>query len=247
MICWLISASHKLTYLVPMPFCSNSDSLIRFELPHIQTSKIESATLRLFCTDSSDSGGIVGKTATDWSQSSVTWSNAPTAYGTAHSIGPVEKATWYDVDVTDLLSGGTYLDAISFRMTSNSWNRAGYSSKEGSAPPELVIRMRDEPMVANTVAEPISVASVVCDDDVYECPDGVLVSRDPGNNCNFAPCRVASGGTGLFYPIWSTGGSIQCVDGISPPSWAKGAYLKESKSDCCQSYFMLRVDECIAA
>ena len=27
-----------------------------------------------------------------------------------------------------------------------------------------------------------------CPDDVFECPDGTFVSRDPSNNCEFSPC-----------------------------------------------------------
>jgi len=30
---------------------------------------------------------------------------------------------------------------------------------------------------------------IFCTDDVYECPDGTFVSRDPTNGCNFEPCQ----------------------------------------------------------
>jgi hypothetical protein len=52
-------------------------------------------------------------------------------------------------------------------------------------------------------------------------------------------------GSGLFFPVWRSGGAA-FVDCISPPSWALGAYLKESKSDCCEAY-SVQLDECLAA
>lgn len=58
--------------------------------------------------------------------------------------------------------------------------------------------------------------------------------------------EATSNGEG-FYPMWRTGGNVVCVDDPSRPSWASGAYLKETKSDCCEAYSMLRVNECLSA
>jgi len=225
------------------------DSLIRFDLSDIETSAVESATLRLYCTDGSNSGGIFGKTVvSNWNEASVTWSNAPAAFGSPiHSLGPVQTAKWYEIDVIDLFSGGSNsLDAVSIRITSNSWNRAGYSSKEGPEPPQLVLFMED----TESHTEPMGESKpdgIVCTTDIHTCPNGSFVSRVAENGCNFAPCLDQMDyGTGLFFPIWETGGAIACVDGTAP-SWARGAYLKESKSDCCQTFFSLHVDECLGA
>ena len=227
------------------------DSLIRFDLSDIDTKSVASATLRLFCTDGSDAGGIFGKTtASNWDEASVTWNSAPAAFGAPfHSLDQVEEAIWYDIDVTDVFfSAHNSLNAVSIRITSKSWNRASYSSKEGSYPPQLVIRMREkESTVENGTAESALLGSE-CPADTHLCSDGSVVSRVLGDGCNFAPCpHQPDTHTGLFFPVWRSGGTVACVDRASPPSWASGAYLKESKSDCCEAYSMLRVDECLRA
>jgi len=215
------------------------DSLIRFDLSDIDTRSVKSAILRLYCTDGSDSGGIIGKMGvSNWNEGSVTWSSAPTAFGAPiNSLGTVERATWYEVDVIDLFSGQNK-NQVSVRITSNSWNRARYSSKEGQEPPELLLQMEDQME---------SQLSGICTADVLQCSDGSFVSRDAGNDCNFVPCQdPMSSNTGLFFPMWGTGGSIGCVDGIAP-SWVAGAYLKESKSACCRAFFMLQTNECLGS
>lgn len=50
-----------------------------------------------------------------------------------------------------------------------------------------------------------------------------------------------------YFPVWRKGGTVACVDDLFPPSWASGAYLKGSKSDCCKSYSILKIEECLAA
>ena len=224
------------------------DSLIRFDMSDIDTSTVASATLRLYCTDGSDSGGILGKTTVlNWNEGSVTWGNAPAAFGAPiHSLGNVKKATWYEIDVIDLFSNGNK-NAVSIRITSNSWNRAGYSSKEGPEPPQLVLHMEGEESQMGPGMAESGPSGKICTADVNECPDGSFVSRDVEDGCKFAPCRdEVNSDAGLFFPVWGTGGAIGCVVGTAP-SWATGAYLKESKSDCCKAFFMLQVNECLDA
>merc|ERR1712176_825256 len=216
----------------------------RFDLSDIDSRNVASATLRLYCIDGSDSGGIIGHSRADWNEQSVTYRNAPQASGAPiNSVGRVKKATWYEVDVTDLFSGGN-MNAVSIRITSNSWNRAGYSSKEGSEPPQLVVQMKDEnsPM-GPTMAEP-DISGLICKADSLKCPDGSFVSRNAGDGCNFDPCVVQMSSDAGFFPVWRNDGSIGCVVGTAP-SWVEGAYLKESKSDCCEAFFMLKVRECL--
>ncbi len=57
------------------------DSRIRFDLSDIDTNSVASATLRLFCTDGPDAGGIFGKSiSSNWDEASVTWNSAPAAF-----------------------------------------------------------------------------------------------------------------------------------------------------------------------
>ncbi|KAL9184328.1 hypothetical protein ACHAXT_002414 [Thalassiosira profunda] len=237
------------------------DALLRFDLSSIHVSggtSVASATLRLYCTDGSDSGGIVGRTANEnWNEDTVTWNNAPTGVGAPlASLGRVTKGNWYDVDITSLFSNGV-ASAETVRITSNSWNRAGYSSKEGSNSPQLVIQLEEAASFAHSFgaaqSQPAATDTDMCAEDMRECHDGSLVSRVPEDGCNFAPCPPASiesygaQGTGLFFPIWGTEGGAACIDASSPPPYAKGEYMKDSKSDCCQSFFALDFDECLAS
>ena len=86
---------------------------------------------------------------------------------------------------------------------------------------------------------------------VRKTPSGFPMARSyrgKDDGCNFASCPDrAHAGAGHFFPVWGSGGNIVCVDGASPPSWALGAYLMETKSDCCKAYSMLRVSKCLSA
>jgi hypothetical protein len=104
---------------------------------------IASAKLRLYNVDSSNKGGDFRRVADNtWSEATVTWGNAPSATsGILASLGAVNANTWYEVDMTSLITGdGTY----SLRVTSTSSNNADYSSKEGAPgfAPQLIVTIR---------------------------------------------------------------------------------------------------------
>jgi hypothetical protein len=107
---------------------------------------VQSAKVRLFCTDPSDEGGKIHLvsnnylgTSTPWLESGLTWNNAPTIGGTPLSLkGAVSLNTWVEFDVTAAIVGdGIY----SFGLTSGSANSVLYSSREGVNPPELVVQV----------------------------------------------------------------------------------------------------------
>ena len=207
------------------------DSLIRFDLSGVDMNDdVAFATLRLYCTDGSDSGGIIGRTSSsNWDESTVTWRSAPPGVGAPiGKLDSVQTATWYEIDVTSLFASGQSMDAVSIRITSKTWNRAGYSSKRGANPPQLVLQMQTEEMTAQD--------ATVTQDSITQSTifTGQQDQLDYGTT-----------GTGLFFPVWSTDGAHACIDGTSPPTWVIGAYLKESKVDCCKSFFSLQVDECL--
>jgi hypothetical protein len=100
----------------------------------------------------------------------------------------------------------------------------------------------------NGDADELKPSGTVCPKDSLRCPDGLFVLREIDDGCNFASCPDrAHPGAGHFFSVWGSGGNIVCVDGASPPSWALGAYLKETKSNCCKAYSMLQVSECFLA
>jgi chitodextrinase len=114
--------------------------LLKFAVSGVGTRSIASVKLRLYCVDPSSFGGDFRRVAdTSWSESGVTWDTAPAADSTSlGSIGKVVAGTWYELDVTPLVSGdGT----VSLRVSSSSTDGADYASKEGAAEfaPQLVV------------------------------------------------------------------------------------------------------------
>ncbi len=106
---------------------------------------VRSAKLRLYVTDDSPDGGAIysvsnnyAGTSTPWTESGLTWNNAPALSGTPLSkAGTVKVNTWVEFDVTSAIGGnGTY----SFGMSSASTDSVIYASKEvAGRQPALVI------------------------------------------------------------------------------------------------------------
>jgi chitodextrinase len=112
--------------------------LLKFTVSGVGTSKVTGAKLRLYNTDSATFGGSFARVAdTTWGENTVNWSNAPAADTTPlATLGSVSSSTWYEVDITSLITGdGTY----SLRVSSTSSNGADYSSREGTNKPQLVL------------------------------------------------------------------------------------------------------------
>jgi hypothetical protein len=116
-------------------------SLLKFSVSGVGTRQVIGAKLRLYTINDSNKGGDFYRVAnTSWSESSVTWNTAPTADATPiASLGAVAINTWYEVDVTSLITGnGTY----SLRVKSTSSDGADHHSKETvSFAPQLVLTL----------------------------------------------------------------------------------------------------------
>jgi chitodextrinase len=134
--------------------------LLKFGVSGIQGRQVLSATLRLACVDPSSFGGAFHPVPdTSWTETGVTWNNAPTA-GPAMlgQLGSVSVGNWYSVDVTPLISGdGTF----GIDVTSTSSNGADYSSKEGTAglAPQLVVTTTSSPSDASPPSVPSSLTA----------------------------------------------------------------------------------------
>jgi hypothetical protein len=114
--------------------------LLRFTVSGVGSGTIQSVTLRLFSLDSSDKGGdFYWVPDNSWQEKIVDWNTEPAADPTLRaSLGAVSVNTWYEVDLSSLVTGdGTY----SIRIASTSSNGADYSTKEGAAglAPQLVV------------------------------------------------------------------------------------------------------------
>ena len=111
-------------------------SFLRFQVSGL-AGDVTSATLRLFVTDSSDDGGSVYDVSTSWTESGITWRNAPSISGSAlDSAGSASAGTWVEWDVTEHVDGN---GSFAFGLTSDSDNSAYFSSREGANRPQLVV------------------------------------------------------------------------------------------------------------
>ena len=158
------------------------------------------ATLRLYATDGSPTGGDIhlvsnnySGTSTAWTESGLTAGNAPAIEGSAvGSAGYVSSSSWAEIDVTSAINGpGVY----SFSISSTGNNSAFYTTKEGANPPELYIEggtgggggniapiaNADNAETTEDVSIAINVLANDTDPDGTLDPSSVAVSRDPGN------------------------------------------------------------------
>ena len=116
--------------------------LLKFTVSGVGSGTIQSVMLRLYCLDASNKGGdFFRATSNSWQENTVTWNTQPPADPTSiASLGAVNANTWYEVDLSSLVTGnGTY----SIRIASTSANAVDYSTKEGAAgfAPQLVVTL----------------------------------------------------------------------------------------------------------
>ncbi|MEU6089809.1 DNRLRE domain-containing protein [Streptomyces sp. NPDC047085] len=116
-------------------------SFLKFTVSGI-TDPVTSAKLRIRTISgnngSSDGGTFKAMTDTTWSETGTTWNNKPAIDGaTLGTLGSVVRDTWYEIDVTSLVTGnGTF----SVGATSPNNDGAYYDAREsGADAPQLVI------------------------------------------------------------------------------------------------------------
>jgi hypothetical protein len=114
---------------------SSYRSYLRFEVRGI-ASPVISARLRLYVLNGSPDGGAVAVSQRDWAEDEISWRTAPDSADVLATLGPVRAGNWVDVDVGSVVRGA---GDFGFSMTSQSADSAFYSSREGLAPPVLVI------------------------------------------------------------------------------------------------------------
>ncbi|MEE8572697.1 MAG: PKD domain-containing protein, partial [Gemmatimonadota bacterium] len=129
------------------------ESYLRFDLSDLGSTTLTSAKLRLYVTDGSKDGGTVYEVGGGWSETAITYSNAPGMGGAPlASAGSVSTGTWVELDVSSVVAGSGIYD---LGIASASTNSAYYSSREGANPPELVVELGAAvPPVANFDASP---------------------------------------------------------------------------------------------
>ena len=111
-------------------------SYLRFDVAGI-SKPVATARLRLYVTDGSKDAGTLTSTATDWGETTLTWSNAPPGTGPLlATLGRTTAGTWIDVDVTAAVIGN---GPVAFRLASTSTDSAMFGSRESTTAPQLVV------------------------------------------------------------------------------------------------------------
>lgn len=110
-------------------------SFLRFSVSGLG-SRPSRAALRLYVRDSSTAVGRVYATGCGWTESGLSWSTAPALGGALADIGPVVAGQWMEVDVTLAVLGD---GCVAFGLAGGTSNIAGYSTRETSEPPALVV------------------------------------------------------------------------------------------------------------
>jgi hypothetical protein len=119
---------------------SNNDwpiflSYLRFDVQGL-TGTVSSATLRIYLDKGSAAFTVAGVADNSWTETGITYSNAPATGSVINGSGSVQAGSYIEVDITDyLLGNGT----INLALIPDGFGRNTYSSREGANPPELVI------------------------------------------------------------------------------------------------------------
>jgi hypothetical protein len=96
-----------------------------------------SAVLRLYVTDSSDTGGMLSVTSGTWQESAITWATAPPPSRTVGVLPAAKSGKWVEIDVT---SGVRANGTVGFVITTWSMNTVAYASRETGNAATLVVK-----------------------------------------------------------------------------------------------------------
>lgn len=163
--------------------------LLRFDTSDIPQGQVRSAKLRLYALNEATAfgGTFVQMSNNNWDERSVTWANAPLADGVVLGTLPeVEAGTWYEIDVTNAVRGGT---PVSFRVSSPHSSTAIYASRESAFKPRLTVQYKPKDPVPDGF-------------DVYLPSDDASILKDKSSS-NFgmdAQLRV-DGEAGIFNSL----------------------------------------------
>lgn len=163
--------------------------LLRFDASDIPQGQVKSAKLRLYAQNSATAygGTFVQTTNTKWDERSVTWSNAPEANGVVlGSIPEAEAGTWYEIDATNAVMGGS---PVSFRVSSPHSSTAMYASRESAFKPRLVVQYKPKDPLPDGF-------------EVYHPTDDASILKEKsGTNFGFDGQLKVDGEAGVFNSL----------------------------------------------
>ena len=85
----------------------------------------------------STAGGSVFTVGNSWTETGITWNNAPPISGNSlGTAGAATVGTWVEFDVTSAIASG---NPVSFAVSGGNTNAVDYSSRSGTQSPQLVI------------------------------------------------------------------------------------------------------------
>ena len=88
-------------------------------------------------TDTAGSGSSVHGTGTSWSESAITYANAPSYGTTVATVSNFSAGMWISYNVTGLVTGN---GTVAFAYTSASSTPISFASREdGSHAPQLIV------------------------------------------------------------------------------------------------------------
>jgi hypothetical protein len=128
------------------------NSYLKFAVPHLPGYVI-SANLRVYATTNGSSGYDLHTTSGNWSESSLTYNNAPPYGPSIGTSGSFSGGSWTAVDITSQISGSSELD---FVMTGNSSTATSFYSRQGTYPPQVVIVLAADPVPTPTATPTIA-------------------------------------------------------------------------------------------
>jgi len=111
-------------------------SYLKFAIPALPGT-VQSAKLRVFVVDAGPSAGSAYAVANGWTETGITWNNAPPISGSPlQTAGAAALGTWVEFTVTSVIASST---TVSFAISDGGNDAVDYSSRTGTNPPELVI------------------------------------------------------------------------------------------------------------
>lgn len=116
-------------------------SFIRFTVKGARDT-IQNVRLRVFCTDGATNAPAVYLADSHWIESGedgITWNKQPDLWSSEiDNKNTIGTGTWVDYDVSSMVTGnGTY----TFALIADGTDSVIFSSREGSAPPQLVMTL----------------------------------------------------------------------------------------------------------
>ncbi len=180
---------------------SRVETYLQFAVTNLPAGEtVQSAKLRLWVPDDGTvNGPAVYTSATDWSESTITWANKPAKSGSGVADkGAIASASWVEFDVTPLVTGNATYSLVLSQASTDSAQYASKESSDATKKPQLVITTGTATVTSSTLvgAGDIATCSNQNDEATAKLLDGipgtVFTTGDnaypSGTDAEFASC-----------------------------------------------------------